>query len=194
MNTPSTTASSTISPGAISSRCATPSLASGQDRRSTRAADRPGQAEWAAQSDPFAQRFGKSLPRELRIEADQMSWPAFESAYAPTAGPLRLSAWSEERINSARTKYTATLGIEHAVRLASTDASGPISAMTAILHEAGFPMEVTSFHQQQAGRQIATFIYCTNGARRHWAMGIGENCTDSILHAFISAANLLGGA
>ncbi|WP_024796024.1 hypothetical protein [Tomitella biformata] len=174
MNSPSIT-----SPLAIAARCPAPSRISGQDRRAARPAD------------PFAQRFGKALPRELRLEAAQMSWPTFEAAYAPSSGPLRLSAWSEQRINSAKSTYSATLGIERTICHASADAAGPISAMTAMLHEAGFPMEVTSFHQQQAGEMTATFIYCTNGARRHWAMGMGASCTDSIVNAFVSAANLL---
>lgn len=197
MNSPSTTFSNTA-PGPFTrtsakGRCAAPSLnspASGPDRRGTR------QAEPAIDSDrhadPFAARFGKSLPRGLRLEADHMTWPAFEAAYAPAAGPLRLDNWTEERISSARTRFTATLDIDHARRLATANATGPISAMTAILHEAGYPVEVTSFHQQQAGSKTATFIHCTDGHHDHWAMGIGENCTESSLRAFVSAANLLG--
>ena len=63
--------------------------------------------------------------------------------------------------------------------------------MTEILHDAGIPMEVTSFHQQQAGEQTATFMLCASGERQHWAMRLGHNCADSILHAFIAAAKLL---
>lgn len=190
MNSPSTTFTSPFTSPFASGRCAAPSLTSGQDRRSPRATEPS--IDSARHADPFAARFGKSLPRGLRLEAGQMTWSAFEAAYAPAAGPLRLANWTEQRINSARTKFTATLDIDHATRHATANAPGPISAMTAILHEAGYPVEVMSFHQQQAGHQTATFINCTDGRRRHWAMGIGENCTDSILRAFISAANLLG--
>lgn len=202
MNSPSTTFSNTstgpFTRTSAKGRCAAPSLNSPSLNSLTSSQDRRGapQAEAATDSarhaDPFAARFGKSLPRGLRLEADHMTWPAFEAAYAPAAGPLRLANWTEERISSARTRFTATLDIDHARRLATANATGPISAMTAILHEAGYPMEVTSFHQQQASDKTATFIHCTDGRRSHWAMGIGENCTESILRAFISAANLLG--
>lgn len=176
--TPSTTS---ISGGTAArpSRCAAPKLTSRGGRTT-------------APADPFAQRFGKSLPRELRTEANQMTWSAFEAAYSPAAGPLRLEVWTEDRINSSRSTYTAELNIAHAIRHATANAAGPISAMTAILHDAGYPMEVTSFHQQQAGEQTATFIRCTSGDRQHWAMGMGADCTASALAAFIAAANLLG--
>ncbi len=175
------TSSTAIGPA----RCSAPTLALGQDRRS---------ASPSAHIDPFAQRFGNALPRGLRLEAGRMTWPAFTAAYAPTAGPLRLEAWAEQRINSSISQYTATIGIDHARRDATIAASGPISAMTAILHETGHPIEVTSFHQQPAGERTATFIHCTDGIRKRWAMGMGDDCTDSILQAFITAANLLHSA
>lgn len=177
MNTP--TASTTPFITARASHCATPS-------RSSRTPRIP------AQSDPFALRFGKSLPRELRAEAGTMTWSAFEAAYAPAGGPLQLDGWTEDRISSSRATYSADLNIDHSPHHASAAAAGPISAMTAMLHEAGFPIEVTSFHQQRAGEQTATFILATSGDRQHWAMGMGADCAASALAALICAANLLG--
>ena len=45
-------------------------------------------------------------------------------------------------------------------------ASGPIAALTAMLHERGIALETLSFHQMRSEEYTATFIRGTMGPRR----------------------------
>ena len=139
--------------------------------------------------DPFAARHGKSLPAGLRAESAEMSWNEFESTYAAMSGPIRLGAWSSEKIAPGRWAYEATLGLGERIATASATATGAISAMTSMLHDAGISLEILSFHQHEIGHRTATFIFTECNGRRNWAMGIGESATESSLRAMTSAAN-----
>jgi hypothetical protein len=70
-------------------------------------------------------------------------------------------------------------------------ASGPIAALTAMLHERGITLETLKFHQVRSGSHTATFIHGTNGTRAEWAMGWSEDPTQSALRAVIACANRL---
>ncbi|OYD69792.1 alpha-isopropylmalate synthase regulatory domain-containing protein [Rhodococcus sp. OK302] len=140
-------------------------------------------------ADPFAARHGKSLPAGLRSECSAMSWNEFESTYAAMNGPIRLGAWSTEKIAPGRWTFEATLGLGERIAKASATATGAISAMTSMLYDAGISLEILSFHQHQIGHRTATFIFTECSGRRSWAMGIGESATESSLRAMTSAAN-----
>lgn len=142
-------------------------------------------------TDPFARRFGKPLPRPLRAEATPLSWPDFEAAYTRRAGRYRLEGLSTRPCGNARTEYTAALNIDGDTRLARTRAHGPASAMTAILHDAGMSIEIASLHQHRVDGRTATFLLCSRGMRRRWAMGFAPDSAGSIVDALVSAANLL---
>ncbi|ALU71188.1 2-isopropylmalate synthase [Rhodococcus erythropolis R138] len=140
-------------------------------------------------ADPFAARHGKSLPVGLRAECSAMSWTEFESTYAAMSGPIRLGAWSSEKIAPGRWTFEATLGLGERIQKASATSTGAISAMTSMLHDAGISLEILSFHQHQIGHRTATFIFTECDGRRSWAMGIAESSTESSLRAMTSAAN-----
>ena len=72
-------------------------------------------------------------------------------------------------------------------------ASGPIAALTAMLHECGIPLEILKFHQLRSGGHTATFVRGSNGARDEWAMGWSDDSTQSALRAVIACANRLLG-
>ncbi|MDI9956476.1 MULTISPECIES: alpha-isopropylmalate synthase regulatory domain-containing protein [unclassified Rhodococcus (in: high G+C Gram-positive bacteria)] len=143
----------------------------------------------SAAADPFAARHGKSLPAGLRAECSAMSWTEFESTYAAMSGPIRLGAWSSEKIAPGRWTFEATLGLGERIQKASATSTGAISAMTSMLHDAGISLEILSFHQHQIGHRTATFIFTECDGRRSWAMGIAESSTESSLRAMTSAAN-----
>lgn len=143
-------------------------------------------------ADPFEARFGRPLPLGIREAAAGMSWPQFTAAFRPADGPLRMLEWNQLRSNPARKTISATLQVDGETRTARASGSGTISAMTAIVYGAGCPVEINEFHQQRAGRQTATFLECSRGYRRYWAMGLGSSPTESIVDAFVSAANILG--
>jgi hypothetical protein len=147
----------------------------------------------AAPSDPFSDRFGARLPRELRTEAAGMSWTAFEAAYAGGPHLIELTDWAMHRLGATQIAFEATLtyrGKRHSV---ATTCSGPIAALTGILYDLGVNIEILSLHQMPVDGRTATFIHAERDGQRHWAMAIGDNGVNSSLHAVVAAANYLFG-
>jgi hypothetical protein len=147
---------------------------------------------------PFAAQFDVPLPQGLREESDAMSSDAFHATYAPTSGPLRLGQWectdvdrSASRIGPQARNYQATIAVGDRISTSTASASGPVAALTAMLHDHGIPVEMLRFHQLRAGDGVATFIRGTNGTHAEWAMGLSEDPTQSALRALIAVANRL---
>ena len=127
-----------------------------------------------------------------------MDWDMFRSTYAPMSGPLRLGQWtctdrecSAARLGPQPRHYQATLAIGDRISTATAAASGPVAALTEMLYARGIALEMTSFHQLDAGGETATFIRGNSGARDEWAMGLDEDATQSALRAVIACANRL---
>ncbi|OBG83758.1 homocitrate synthase [Mycobacterium sp. E802] len=146
---------------------------------------------------PFSAHFTTPLPRDLREAGAATSWEQFLGEYAPSAGPLRLGQFTctEERARGrlgpqART-YRATLAIGDTIETSTTAASGPVAALTAMLHDCGVSVETTSFHQLPTDGQTATFIEGCDGLHRCWAVGVSEDPVQSALSAVIACANRL---
>ncbi|AQA01166.1 hypothetical protein BVC93_00605 [Mycobacterium sp. MS1601] len=135
------------------------------------------------------------LPRGLREQAREMSWDDFLAAYGHTAGPLELIGWectdTSRRFGPQVRSFAAT--VRHADGLAvwSATATGSIAALTDMLYQRGFGLEMLNFHQLQMGRDIVTFIRGTDGTRDEWAMAWAEDGTQSALRAVIACANRL---
>lgn len=142
-----------------------------------------------AAADPFTARHGHALPAGLRAECSAMTWTEFESTYAAMNGPIRLGAWTSAKIAPGRWNFEATFGLGERIHKATATATGPVAAMTAMLHDAGISLEILSFHQHCIGHRTATFIFTECDGRRSWAMGIAESSTESSLRAMTSAAN-----
>lgn len=140
---------------------------------------------------PFAGRFSGLIPRELRLLADSLSWQEFLDSYGPAAGPIQLDAWAETGGRPGTRHFDATIEMGSRRRTVHVDAHGPIAALSGALHEAGFGIEILAFHQQKTADGTATFVNCEHDDRRHWAMAIADDDTDSALRAIIAAANLL---
>jgi hypothetical protein len=144
----------------------------------------------------FADHFGVALPRGLRELADEMSWESFVAAYGHTAGPLRLGHWActdTERPGPQARNFRAMIAVGDRISTATAAASGPIAALTAMLHERGITVETLRFHQMQSEEYTATFIRGTDGVRAEWAMGWSNDPTQSALRAMIACANRLCG-
>jgi hypothetical protein len=141
---------------------------------------------------------GTALPRGLREEAGAMSWENFVATYGPTAGPLRLGHWActdterpSGRLGPQARNFRAMIAVGDHIGTSTAAASGPIAALTAMLHERGITLETLKFHQVRSGSHTATFIHGTNGIRAEWAMGWSEDPTRSALRALIACANRL---
>jgi hypothetical protein len=146
----------------------------------------------------FAAQFDLPLPHELREEADSMSSDAFHATYTSTSGPLRLGHWQctdDDRpatwLGPQARNYEATIAVGDRISTSTAAASGPMAALTEMLHDRGITVEISAFHQLGTGDDTATFIRGTNGARDEWAMGWSDDPTQSALRAMIACANRL---
>lgn len=146
--------------------------------------------------DPFRARFGHQLPRGLREEARGMEWRTFTTTYAPT-GNLRISNLESEARRGGMFHFNATLINNCQGERTTTDAhimaTGPVSACTNLLADAGRRVEILEFHQFDIFEATVTFIYTCNNVSRTWAMGFGGNPEQSAASAMSSAAHLLYG-
>jgi hypothetical protein len=146
----------------------------------------------------FGHHFGTALPLGLREQAEAMSWENFVATYSHTAGPLRLGHWASTdaerpaaRLGPQARNFRAMIAVDDRISTSTAAASGPIAALTAMLHERGITLETLKFHQLRSGSHTATFIRGTNGIRAEWAMGWSEDPTQSALRAVIACANRL---
>jgi hypothetical protein len=146
----------------------------------------------------FGERFGAALPLGLREQAEAMSWDSFVDTYGHTTGPLQVGHWactdSERpvgRLGPQARHFRAMIAVGDSISTSTAAASGPIAALTAMLHDRGVKLETLKFHQMRSRGEIATFICGTNGNRAEWAMGWSDDPTQSALRAVIACANRL---
>jgi hypothetical protein len=146
----------------------------------------------------FADQFGMPVPRGLREQADAMSWESFAATYGPNSGPLRLGDWtcldqrrSATRLGPQCRNFRAVIAVGDRISTSTAAASGPVAALTAMLHERGIRVETLCFHQMYSRPHTATFICGSNGIRSEWAMGWSQDRTESALRAVIACANRL---
>ncbi len=122
----------------------------------------------------------------------------FFDEYGPGTGPVRLGQWSctdaerpAGRLGPQARNYQATLAVGDRIGTSRASASGPVAALTEMLYERGFPVEMTAFHQVPAGEHTATFIRGSDGGRTEWAIGWSLDPTESALRAVVACANRL---
>jgi hypothetical protein len=146
----------------------------------------------------FDRHFGAPLPRGLREEADAMSWESFVAAYGHTAGPLRLGHWActdterpAARLGPQARNFRAMIAVGDHISTSTAAASGPIAALTTMLHDRRITVEMLKFHQMRSDDVTVTFIKGSNGIRAKWAMGWSQDPTQSALRAVIACANRL---
>ncbi|BBZ27685.1 hypothetical protein MMAD_19800 [Mycolicibacterium madagascariense] len=152
----------------------------------------------SAATPSFAARFDRPLPRELRTDAHTLSTDAFLARYTPSSGPVRLGAWQCTDADRPATRwgpqarnYQATIAVGDRIGTSTAAASGPVAALTAMLHDRGVPVEIAAFHQLTGDGGTATFIRGSDGVRSAWAMGWADDVAQSALRAVIACANRL---
>lgn len=129
-----------------------------------------------------------------------MSWKTFTATYAPSAGPVRLGQWEcadaerpATRLGPQARTFRATIGFGDRIETVTATATGPVAALTEMLHDHGIAVEMLRFHQLRSDDNVATFIRGSDGTRAEWAMGWSEDATQSALRAVIACANRLYG-
>lgn len=139
--------------------------------------------------DPFRARFGQRLPSGMRQEARGMEWKNFITTYAPSA--IRVEHLRSQRLRAGRHHFEMSInGLNEAGQgtQASITSMGASSAMTQILADHGYRVEILEFHQYNIFEATVTFIYTTHKSKRMWAVGFGANRDHSIANALCSAA------
>ena len=141
----------------------------------------------------FADLFDRPLPRDLRDDAEAMSHDTFIDRYGHQNGPVHLGRWeSQGKAVTGIGDYQATIAVGNRIATSTITATGPIAALTAMLHERGVAVEALKFHQlPAAGGATATFIRGTDGVRDTWAMGWARDPAQSALRAVVACANRL---
>lgn len=150
-------------------------------------------------SDCFAARYGAPLPRDLRDQAANMSWAAFLQRFGARTGPIRLGSWSTQPGHGGQTRFDATFGVGNTIHTTTATSHGPIDALTSMLYDVGFHIEILKFHQQSVSEnglrdaKVATFVLGEFDGRRAWSMAMDQDGTSSSVRAVIGAANMLHG-
>jgi len=144
-----------------------------------------------AAAHAFTARFGKPVPVALRAASADMSWAEFERAYTGSAA-IRLGGWRIADRADAQVELTATIATGDRIAPMSVTATGPLGALTGMLYEIGAPVEIVALHQQSTPEGYFTFINADRDDRRMWAIGRGDDATESAMQALIAAANRLG--
>jgi hypothetical protein len=127
-----------------------------------------------------------------------MSWESFVATYGHSSGPVRLGHWTcadaerpATRLGPQARTFQAMVAVGDRISTLTATASGPIAALTAMLHERGIAVETLKFHQMRSHDYTATFICGSDGSRAEWGMGWSQDPTQSALHAVIACANRL---
>ncbi len=153
--------------------------------------------------DPFRARFGHRLPRGLREEARGMSWNNFVRRYNPASqnvnhggSTLALRNFTSQRGRAGRNFYQAdlVLGIgsgQETHRSIQVEAMGSVSAITNMLADSGYRVEIIEFHQFEIFEATVTFLYTSHNHRKVWTLGFGQTSDGSIINAMVSAAHRL---
>ncbi|WP_343061461.1 hypothetical protein [Corynebacterium anserum] len=142
--------------------------------------------------DPFRARFGQRLPTGMRQEARGMDWKSFISTYAPTN--IRVEQLKSQRLRAGRHHFEIAmngLAAHGQGTRVSITAMGASSAMTEVLADHGFNVEIREFHQYKIFEATVTFIYATHNSKSVWAVGFGADRDMSIANALCSAASRL---
>lgn len=154
-------------------------------------------SQLASSAVSFAAHLDAPMPRALRAQAAQRTFTDFVAEYAPSAGPVKLGQWTcvderpGRRLGPQACNYQATLAVGDRIGNRRAAATGPVAALTQMLHDCGVAVEMTAFHQLPAGAHTATLIQGSRDGRTEWALGWSEDPTTSALRAVIACANRL---
>lgn len=127
-----------------------------------------------------------------------MDWTDVIASHNPSNGPVRLRQWEctdtqrpASRLGPQARHYRATIAVGDRISTCTAVGSGPVAALTAMLHDRGVPVELLTFHQLDSEAGIATFVRGSDGARAEWGMGVSVDAIASALDAIVACANRL---
>lgn len=143
----------------------------------------------------YAQRFSRALPGELAQETGAMSWQDFLDTYCPPRQPIRLRHWASRTIGRGLHEYEARFqrsDVAPSSMLgnwpAQTTASGEIRALSEMLHQLGYPLEIERFYQHEHDGTHSTIIRGVDRREQScWALGFGSTGPHSATQAMLAA-------
>ncbi|PAY24194.1 hypothetical protein CEY15_04155 [Dietzia natronolimnaea] len=154
-------------------------------------------------SCPFAERFGRRLPRGFADEAETLDWRELLDTYAPSTDHFHLADFSRRPLGRGITAYEAILATrdpsapgEFTAHRLTTESCGDLTAMSEMLGRIGARVEIERFHQYEGeafdgSESWCTILRATCGRRATWAMGFGRSPSEASIAALLSAATLL---
>ncbi|MGN0101924.1 hypothetical protein [Dietzia sp. CH92] len=161
-------------------------------------------ASGATGSCPFAERFGRRLPRGFADEAAGLSWRTLVDTYAPSSDHFHLADFTRRPLGRGITAYEAILATrtaadapgEFTAHRLTTESCGDLTAMSDMLSQVGAPAEIERFHQYEGpgfdgAGSWCTILRATNGRRETWALGFGRTAPEASIAALLSAATRL---
>ncbi len=119
-----------------------------------------------------------------------MSWQGFTDKYTPS-GTIRLGSWSVEPDREDMVTCRATIAYADRIMSLQARATGPIGAMTSMLHDIGAPVQIVSLHQREVDGAITMFLLCEDHHHQCWALGNGDTPAEAAVNALVAGANRL---
>ncbi|WP_024803882.1 alpha-isopropylmalate synthase regulatory domain-containing protein [Nocardia sp. BMG51109] len=135
--------------------------------------------------------FLTAAPKSLRTECAGLSPAEFHDRYCGHTGPVKLGDWSRAGHRHG-SEYTATLEFTGHLRTV-VSAGSPVAALTSVLYEEGYPVEILQFHQRRTESGTASFVQCEFNGRRGWGAALADDGAESAARAMIAGINKLGG-
>ncbi len=119
-----------------------------------------------------------------------MTWQEFTELYADT-GTIRLGSLSITPAPADMIECRATVAFADRIMSMSATATGPVGAMTSMLHDLGASVSIVSLHQRPTESGFAAFLLCERDDRQCWAYGDGATGDEANVNALIAGANRL---
>jgi len=141
---------------------------------------------------PFAERFGRPLPREFAPHAAGLGWRELVGGFAPSGGPLHLADLVQRPLGRGRHHFEAILhGPDGSTRRLTAQGYGAHRAFSEMLAQLGLHVEVERYHQYESDGTWCTILRVGDGRSSTWAMGFGPDSTRSGVNALLGAATRL---
>ncbi|GAB08026.1 hypothetical protein GII30_20735 [Gordonia amarae] len=119
-----------------------------------------------------------------------MTWEDFTDQYSGD-GHIRLAAYSTKPADRDMIDCQATLAVADDLFSLRATATGPVGAMTSILHDIGAPVAIVELRQRKTDDAFATYLLCEHNGTRRWAYGTGTTGDDANVNALVAGANRL---
>ncbi|MGC4933527.1 hypothetical protein ACLQ3C_07575 [Gordonia sp. DT30] len=119
-----------------------------------------------------------------------MTWDEFTDVYGAT-GTIRLGSLSITPAPADMIECRATMACADRIMSLSARATGPVGAMTSILHDMGARVGILTLRQRRTDEGFATFLLCEGDDRQCWAYGAGATGDEANINALIAGANRL---